>query len=129
MATYKSFTELDIWQKARDLNEQIYSVSSQGSFAKDFCLQNQIRRAGISIMSNIAEGFERDGTKEFVQFLSIAKGSLGELMSQLYIAFDLSYIDKQILNELLEMSDGLSRNIGGFIKYLRKTPLKGTKYK
>lgn len=129
MATYKAFTELDIWQKARVLNKQIYAVSSTGQFAKDYCLQNQIRRASISVMSNIAEGFERDGAKEFVQFLSVAKGSLGELMSQLYIAFDLSYLGKQSLDELLETSDGLSRNISGFMRYLRETPLKGKKYK
>lgn len=109
MATYKTFTELDIWQKARELNIQIYEVSSEGLFVKDYCLQSQIRRASISIMSNIAEGFERDGNKEFLQFLSISKGSLGEVMSQLYIAYDLCYLDEQSLNNLLDMSKELGK--------------------
>ncbi|NQT25674.1 four helix bundle protein [candidate division KSB1 bacterium] len=129
MATYHTFTELDIWKKARDLNKQIYALSANGLFAKDFCLQKQIRRASISIMSNIAEGFERDGNKEFLQYLSVSKGSLGEVMSQLYIAFDLTYIDKQSLNDLMDMSKELSKRIGGFMKYLKQTPLKGNKYK
>ena len=129
MATYKTFTELDIWQKARELNKQIYEVSSEGLFAKDYCLQNQIRRASISIMSNIAEGFERDGNKEFLQFLSISKGSLGELMSQLFIAHDLGYLDEKTLDPLLNRCGELGKSLGGFAKYLRNTPLRGIKYK
>ena len=77
MTTFQSFEEIEAWQKSRELNREIYAFSKEGPFSKDFGLRDQIRRASVSIMSNIAEGFERGGTGEFVQFLSIAKGSAG----------------------------------------------------
>lgn len=88
----KDFEELEIWKMARDLTNQVYSLSSDGKFSKDFVLRDQIRRSAVSIMSNIAEGFERGGNPEFVQFLSIAKGSCGEARCQVYIAMDQEYI-------------------------------------
>ena len=100
MATFKDFEEIGAWQKARELTRHIYMVSKQGAFLKDFGLRDQIRRASISIMSNIAEGFERSGTGEFIQFLAISKGSAGEVKSQLYVAVDQDYISKEIF-ELL----------------------------
>ncbi len=94
MPTFKSFEEIESWQKARELTREVYTVSNQGAFGKDFGLRDQIRRASVSIMSNIAEGFERDGNREFLQFLAVAKGSSGEVRAQLYIALDQDYINK-----------------------------------
>jgi four helix bundle protein len=86
MATFQSFEEIEAWQKARELIHEVYGISDGGLFSRDFGLCNQICRASVSIMSNIAEGFERSGTNEFIQFLAIAKGSVGEVRSQLYVA-------------------------------------------
>lgn len=95
MAKINSFEEIHAWQKARELTREIYKISNDGSFGKDYGLRDQIRRASVSIVSNIAEGFERNGSKEFKQFLSISKGSAGEVRAQLYIALDLEYITKE----------------------------------
>ena len=78
MSTFSTFEEIEAWQKARELTKRIYQISARGSFSKDFGLRDQVRRASVSIMSNVAEGYERGGTKEFLQFLSIAKGSVGD---------------------------------------------------
>lgn len=94
MASFERFEDIEGWKLARQVTNQVYELSSAGEFSRDFALVNQMRRASISIMSNIAEGFERDGNKEFLQFLSIAKGSCGEVRSQLYIAFDRKYVDE-----------------------------------
>jgi four helix bundle protein len=88
MSTFSTFEEIEAWKKARELTKRIYQISSRGPFSKDFGLRDQARRASVSIMSNIAEGYERGGTKEFLQYLSIAKGSVGELRSHLYVALD-----------------------------------------
>ena len=88
MPMIKTFEDLEAWQKARELTREIYVFSKKGSFAKDYGLRDQIRRACVSIMSNIAEGFERNGDKEFFQFVSVAKGSSGEVRAQLYVALD-----------------------------------------
>jgi len=129
MATIQSFEEIEAWQKARELTRQIYSLSSQGSFSKDFRLRDQIRDASVSIMSNIAEGFERGGTKEFVQFLAIAKGSAGEIRSQLYVTLDQRYITKETFSRLYALASETGRMIGGLMNYLRKSGIKGSKYK
>ncbi|MGB8704850.1 MAG: four helix bundle protein [Gillisia sp.] len=92
MARFNSFEEIVAWQKARDLNKQLYTLTGNHLFSKDYGLRDQIRRASISISSNIAEGFERQTTKEFIRFLYIAKASAGEFRSQLYLAFDLNDI-------------------------------------
>ena len=91
----KDFEDLEIWKEARRLTCEIYDLSKDAKFSKDFGLRNQMQRAAVSIMSNIAEGFERGGNQEFVQFLYIAKGSCGELRSQLYVALDQAYIASQ----------------------------------
>ena len=96
MPEIKQFEDLDVWQKARELTRLIYQISSDSSFAKDFGLKDQIRRSSVSILSNIAEGFERGSNKEFIQFLSYAKGSCGELRAQLYVALDQKYIDNEV---------------------------------
>ena len=129
MATFQSFEEIEAWQKARELTRKIYVASEQGSFARDFGLRDQIRRASISIMSNIAEGFDRSGTGEFIQFLAMAKGSAGEVKSQLYIAVDLDYITEDTFDQLFSLATDTGRLVGGLMNYLRNSNIKGTKYK
>ena len=107
------FEDLIAWQKARELTCKIYQISRQGDFAKDFRLSGQIQSAAVSIMSNIAEGFERGGLGEFHQFLSTAKASCAELRSQLYVALDVGYIDAQTFQELRTQSEEVGRIIGG----------------
>ena len=121
MTTFKAFEDIEAWQKARNLTREIYVVSNLGSFSKDYGFRDQIRRAGVSIMSNIAEGFERGGTREFIQFLSMAKGSSGEVRSQLYVAVDQGYIDKDTFEQLFKLATETSRMIGGLMNYLRKS--------
>ena len=129
MATFKKFEEIEAWKKARRLTKQIYAASGTGAFAKDFSLRDQIRRASVSIMSNIAEGYDRSGTGEFVRFLAIAKGSAAEVRSQLYVAFDQSYLTESGLLELNALANETANVIGGLIKYLRQSGIKGEKYK
>jgi four helix bundle protein len=102
MPKINRFEEIECWRKARELTRSIYSISLEGRFSKDFALRDQLRRAAISILSNIAEGFERDGNKEFVQFLSIAKGSCGETRAQLYVALDQEYISEAQFRSISE---------------------------
>ena len=129
MATIERYEDIQGWQKARELTNFVYAVTKQRTFARDFGLKDQIRRAAISIMSNIAEGFERGGRGEFIQFLSIAKASAGEVQSQLYIALDQQYVTTDQFNQGHKLCDETMRLIGGFIAYLRKSPMKGSKYK
>ncbi|HZH91922.1 MAG TPA: four helix bundle protein [Pyrinomonadaceae bacterium] len=129
MATFQSFEEIEAWRKARELTRRVYTATNQGGFAKDFGLRDQIRRAIVSIMSNIAEGCERSGTGEFVQFLAIAKGSAGEVRAQLYVAFDQGYLKQHVFEELLRTAAQISRMLSGLMAYLRKSDLTGTKYK
>jgi four helix bundle protein len=112
----------------REITKSIYALTNRGAFAKDFGLKDQIRRAAVSIMSNIAEGFERDGNGEFVHFLSIAKGSSGEVRSQLYVAYDQNYVLEEEFNTLYELVTRTSMTISGFISYLVEHPSKGPKY-
>ena len=129
MATFHSFEEIDSWQKGRALAKAVYIVTSHAVFAKDFALRDQIRRAAVSVISNIAEGFGRGGTAEFIQFLSIAKGSATEIQAQLYIAHDLGYISQAEFDNLSTLADETGKLIGGLMQYLRKSELKGVKYK
>ncbi len=129
MATFQSFEQIEAWQRARELARKIYKVTSEGGFARDFGLKNQIRDASVSIMSNIAEGFERSGTGEFVQFLAIAKGSAGEVRSQLYVALDQEYISEATFKPLSADAQTISRMIGGLMGYLHTSGIKGTKFK
>ncbi len=129
MATFQRFEDIETWQRARELTREIYTSSNKGPFSKDFGLRDQVRRASVSIMSNIAEGFERGGTKEFVQFLSVAKGSSGELRSQLYVALDQGYLKEDVFDWLFTTALEISQMISGLINYLRKSKMKGTKYK
>ena len=116
MAIIEHFQDVDAWQKARKLCKFIYKITKQEPFSKDFGLVNQIRRAAVSVMSNIAEGFERGGNREFIHFLTIARGSVAELESQLYIALDNGYISQHEFDELLTLSNDVKLIVSGFLK-------------
>jgi four helix bundle protein len=116
MSAILKFEEMERWQKARTIAKTVYLLSEKEKFSRDYGLRDQIRRASVSIMSNIAEGFERGTNKEFIQFLYIAKGSSGEVRTQLYIAFDLGYINKDEFENLSAELLALSKQISGFIK-------------
>ena len=109
----RSFQDLIAWQRARILTAKIYRITSEGAFARDFGLKDQIRRAAVSVMSNIAEGFERGRPTEFHQFLSIAKGSCAELRSQLYVAVDAGYLKQDDFDALLDTAVEVARIVGG----------------
>jgi len=113
MSKVERFEDLIAWQKARELTTKIYQITNLGEFARDFGLRDQIRRASVSTMSNIAEGFERYNPNEFHHFLSISKASCGEVRSQIYVAFDINYITKEQFVELKAKCEELSRIIGG----------------
>ena len=129
MATFERFEDIEAWQKARRLTAEIYGISKEGTFLNDFGLRGQIQRWSVFVMANTAEGFERDGTKEFIYFLSIAKGSIGELKTHLYIALDQKYIGEETFNGLFDNASEIGRMIGGLMNYLRTSQIKGTKYK
>jgi four helix bundle protein len=129
MASIQKFEDIEAWQKARELTNAVYSCSGKGAFAKDFGLRDQIRRAAVSIMSNIAEGFERSGSAEFSQFLAIAKGSAGEVEAQLYVAFDQGYINQEQFDSIKSAASSTKKLIAGFMNYLKRSNLKGQKYK
>ncbi len=105
MAKVDRFEDLIAWQKARELIRAVYEVARLGAFAKDYNLSGQIQRAAVSIMSNIAEGFERGGRGEFHQFLSTAKASCAEVRSQLYVALDIGYLDKASFDALMQQAE------------------------
>jgi len=119
MTRIERFEDIEAWKKARVLVKEIYQTTGGGKFAKDFSLRDQIRRAAVSIISNIAEGFSRQTDQEFVQFLHIAKGSTSEVQSQLYVALDLDYINREEFERLYDEADQVARLISGFIKYLK----------
>lgn len=128
MAKINSFEDLQVWQAARELSNEIYSLTLTNGFSKDFSLKDQINRAVGSVMDNIAEGFERGGNKEFIQYLSIAKGSCGEVRSQLYRALDRNHIIETDFESLKDKALKISKQISGFISYLQNSNLKGIKY-
>ena len=107
------FEDLIAWQKSRVLTAEIYKATADGDFGRDFGLKNQIQRAAVSVMSNVAEGFERARPAEFHQFLSMAKASCAELRSQLYVAFDVGYLDKDQFVHLMALAQEVARIIGG----------------
>jgi four helix bundle protein len=119
MATIKNFEELEVWKLAMELCTEVYSLTNTDFFSKDFALKDQIRRSAISIPSNISEGYEREGINQFVYFLVIAKGSCGELRTQLKIANTLNYINEKEYITLNEKSLSTSKQLAGFIKYLK----------
>ena len=129
MAAVRDFEELAIFQKARELSAKIYPVTRRGEFKYDSRFVQQIRAAAGSIMDNIAEGFERGGNKEFLNFLYIAKGSCGEVRSQLIRANDVGYLTPEEYNELYIECRKLSAGIMNFIKEIKASDITGAKYK
>jgi four helix bundle protein len=129
MATIQKFGDLEVWQKARAFVKQIFELSNSGLFAKDFELKKQINRSSGSIMDNIAEGFERGGKAEIINFLTIAKGSCAESRAQLYRGFDRTFFSEDTLKSFLQQAEEIGRIIGGLINYLNKSELKERKFK
>ena len=129
MASIERFEDINAWKTSREVVKLVYEMTKSEPFCKDFALVNQIRRAAISVLSNIAEGFERDGNKEFVNFLAIAKGSCGEVRAQLYVAFDQGYIDEAGFHQASAALIEASRQISGFMRYLQQSDLRGRRFK
>ena len=123
------FEDIKAWQKARHLVNEVYNLTKGKAFSQDHALKNQTRRSAISTAANIAEGFERDGNKEFLNFLSLAKASSSEVRSHLYLALDQGYISAEDFTRLSEMTAEIGRMIGGLMKYLRSCEIRGNKFK
>lgn len=126
--TFNRFEDIIAWQEARELTRGVYAATREGSFAKDFGLVDQIRRAAVSVGSNIAEGFDRGNTKEFLTFLGIAKGSVAEVRSQLYTALDVGHIDQAKFDELYAKADQVAKLLAGLIKSTRVSNVAGVRY-
>ncbi len=122
MATVERFEDLDVWCRARELTRDIYRASNQGAFGRDYGLRDQMRRAAVSIMSNIAEGFESRTQAMFIKYLGRAKASAGELRAQLYVAEDLSYLAAAEAQRLLAATETCSRQLARFMAYLESRP-------
>lgn len=124
-----SFEDLKAWKGSRELVKKVYSLTKRKDFAKDFALVDQIRKASVSVMSNISEGFERRTNQEFIQFLYIAKASCGEVRTQLIIAYDQVYIEQRDLTEVGNLAKCVSGMLGSLINYLKGSKIKGSKFK
>ena len=129
MASWSRFEDLPLWQVARNFNKEIYQLTRQEPFSRDYRFVQQIRAASGSIMDNIAEGFERENNKEFIHFLYFAKGSTGEVRSQLHRAYDVGYMNEVSYICLIEKVMDMSTSIASFIHYLQNSPIAGTRYK
>ena len=127
--TIKRFEDLEVWKSARELCKKIRAISYSTSLGKDFSIRDQILRSSGSCMDNIAEGFERDGNKEFINFLYISKGSIGETRSQIHRSFDAGHLDKTVYDDLLNDCLNLSAQLSNFINYLHKSEIQGLKKK
>ena len=121
MAGFKKFEEIKAWQKARKATKKVYEITTDGKFAKDFGLRDQIRRAAVSIMANIAEGQGRNSDKEFANFLNIAHGSLAETQSHLYIALDLEYLNENDFRQIYDLLDEIGKMTMSLMKHLRNS--------
>ena len=128
MATWSRFEDLPVWQEARILAKDVYQLTATEPFSKDFRFCGQIRAAVGSIMDNIAEGFEKENNKEFIQFLYIAKGSCGEVRSQLHRAKDVEFISDEDYKEYIKRTIDLNTSIYNFIKYLKNSDISGMRY-
>ena len=120
----EKFEDLIAWQKARELTKRVYQLTNREPFCRDFGLANQIQRSAVSVMSNLAEGFERGSSSEFHQFIVIAKASCAEVRSQLYVALDIDYISKDQFHTINSLALELSRIIGGLRSSVHKTKIK-----
>jgi four helix bundle protein len=128
MGKIERFEDIEAWKKARELTRIIYEVTAQGKIAADFSLKDQFRRAAMSIMANIAEGFEREGNKEFRQFLAMAKGSVGEVKALSYVALDAGLASSEQFHRIMVLADEASRLLAGFLRYLKASDKKGSKF-
>ena len=129
MATIRSFDEIEAWRKGRCLANEIFNIFSNIPASRDYSLKDQINRSIGSVMDNIAEGFERGGNREFIQFLSIAKGSAAETQSQLYRLLDRHYINQEDFDRLYKETLAITRLLGGIMSYLKKSDFKGPKFR
>ena len=129
MGTFRTFEDIEAWQLARRLTKEVYLASGRGAFGREFSLRDQIRKSAVSVMSNVSEGFERDGRREFLQFLSIGKGSVGELRSQLYVALDAGLIVTAEFEALNLLAQRTASAIAGLMRHLRSTPVPGPKFR
>lgn len=129
MATIKRFEDIEAWQKAKILAKEVYKISLETELGKDYRFRDQVNAACGSTMDNIAEGFERGGKLELINFLTISKGSNAEVKSQLYRMRDRKCIDENKFNELYKLADEIGSMLGGWINYLNQTDIKGTKFK
>ncbi|MDQ7838003.1 MAG: four helix bundle protein [Thermodesulfobacteriota bacterium] len=127
--SFKRFEDIIAWQKARELTKRVYALTRNGDFARDYGLTDQIRRAAVSVMSNISEGYERGTKEEFIHFLYIAKGSCGEVRAQLYAALDQDYITEGDFEDISSLAVETSRLIYHLIEYLKGTNIRGAKFK
>jgi four helix bundle protein len=123
MARIKKFEEIEAWKKARKLTQEIYKATTQGSFTRDFGLRDQLQRASVSIMANIAEGFDGGSNREFLKFLTYALRSTTEVQSHLYVALDQQYLGQNSFHSLYDLSVEVKNLISGFIRYLRSPQL------
>jgi len=122
MATIKHFEDIEAWKTARELTVLVYRLTDQGTFSKDFGLKDQIRRAVVSVMSNIAEGFESQTQAQFIRYLGFGKASAGEVRSQLYIALDIGYLTRESFQQAFDLADKAIRQIYCFMAYLESHP-------
>ncbi|MEO8356128.1 MAG: four helix bundle protein [Chloroflexota bacterium] len=122
MSTITRFEDIEAWKTARELTRMVYALTEQGKFAKDFGLKNQIQRAFVSVMSNIAEGFESRTQAQFLEYLGRSKASAGEVRCQLYIAIDLTYLTQEEFRQVFDLADKSSRQIARFMDYLETHP-------
>ena len=129
MKKIKKFEDIESWKSARKLTNEVYKATSIGGFVRDFGLKDQIRRASASILSNIAEGFERGNDKEFAHFLAIAKGSTGEVRAQLYVALDQGYLPTGTFEQLTSLAIEIGELLSGFMRYLSQSTLRGNRYR
>ena len=127
--SFHSFRDIKAWKRARTLTSAVYRVTDEGPLARDFGLRDQLRRSAVSIMSNIAEGVGRKGNREFLYFLSVAQGSVSELQSQLFVAFDVGYIKQSTFRDLYADTQDVMNLLGGLIRYLKTSSYRGSKYK
>jgi four helix bundle protein len=122
MPTIIRFEEIEAWQTARELTKLIYLLTEESKFSRDFGLKDQIRRAAVSVMSNVSEGFESQTQAQFIRYLGLAKASAGEVRSQLYISRDLDYVGQEEFTKAFAMAEKVSRQIARFISYLESHP-------
>ena len=129
MATINRFEDLEIWQLARKQNKELWLLTMRQEFSKLFSLNDQLRSASISVMNNISEGFERDGNREFIQFLSYAKGSAGEVKNMLYGFIDIGLISHEEFDQLTKQAETIRVKIFKLMEYLNRSDYKGSKFK